>query len=72
MRFFDQQADARTRSRQLSWAFALAVAATAVGMNLALSLPWVIWNAFAPHYAAYPLGFMPINIGLTLLLILGG
>ena len=43
-----------------------------MGMNLALSLPWVIWNAFAPHYAAYPLGFMPINIGLTLLLILGG
>ena len=72
MRFFDRQADARTRSRQLSWAFALAVTATAVGMNLALSLPWVIWNAFAPHYAAYPLGFMPINIGLTLLLILGG
>ena len=72
MRFFDRQADARTRSRQLSWAFALAVTATAVGMNLALSLPWVIWNAFDPHYAAYPLGFMPINIGLTLLLILGG
>ena len=72
MRFFDQQADARTRSRHLSCGFALAVVCTALGMNLALSAPWVLWRLLGGAPIGYPLGFVPVNIGGTLLLILGG
>ena len=72
MRFFDLQADARTRSRQLSWAFAMAVVATVAGMNLALSLPWIVLRALEGRYIDYPFAFVPVNVGLTLALILGG
>lgn len=72
MRFFDLQADARTRSRQLSWAFALAVTGTVAGMNLALTLPWVLLHLLTGRFVDYPLGFMPVNIGVALMLVLGG
>ena len=72
MRFFNQQADARTRSRQLSWGFALAVIGTVAGMHLALFLPWMLISHALGLPEIYPRGFAAVNLGVTLCLILGG
>lgn len=66
MRFFDHQASARSRSRRLTLAFAVAVAATVLGLHLGLNaLFWALGWARPPHFAA-------VNIGLGLLMVLGG
>lgn len=72
MRFFDQQLEARQRSRRLTLAFSLAVVATVVGMHLVLMVPWLLarWLLGAP--LGYPLGFMPVNLLAATGLILGG
>lgn len=72
MRFFDQQLEARQRSRRLTLAFALAVVATVTGMHLVLMVPWVLFRWLFDAPLGYPLGFMPINLFAASGLILGG
>lgn len=73
MRFFDHQASARTRIRRLTALFLLvALPATVIGVHVALSIPWLAVRALMHWPLAYPLGFMPVNIGVTVALILGG
>lgn len=74
MRFFDQQLDARTRTRRLQLAFLLAVIGTVAGMHVALAVPFVFVRLLAgvPAEAIYPRGFLWVNIATPLMLILGG
>lgn len=72
MRFFDQQLEARRRSRRLTLAFLLAVAATVLGMHLVLMVPWLLFRWLFNAPLGYPLGFMPINLIAATGLILGG
>lgn len=73
MRFFDHQASARTRIRRLTAVFLLvALPATVIGVHVALSIPWVLVRWLMHWPLAYPLGFMPVNVGVTVALILGG
>ncbi len=66
MRFFDHQAQARTRSRALTCAFALAVAGTVLAVHGALALLWWVAGWTVPRY------FATLNIGVALLTVLGG
>ena len=71
MRFFELQDAARSQTLRLVLLFALAVAATVLGVHLVLKLVW--W--LPAHYLSgwgYPRGFAAANIGVTLLLVLGG
>ncbi|MDO5691134.1 MAG: M48 family metalloprotease [Pseudomonadota bacterium] len=66
MRFFDHQASARVRSRRLMMAFVVAVTVTVLGLHLGL---WALFKLVGwstpPHFAA-------VNIGLGLMMVLGG
>lgn len=72
MRFFDHQASARSRSRRLLLGFVLAVAGTAAGVHGVLMALWALGGLLGGRPLLYPLGFMPVNVGLTLALVLGG
>lgn len=72
MRFWDFQADARRSTRWLLLAFALCVAAVVAAVHLGLSLAWWLAVAWLPGHWAYPSGFLAANIGVALLLVLGG
>jgi len=71
MLIFEQQDSARAQSLRLLVLFALAVAATVAGVHAALALTWwtLLW---LPLHLAFPALFFSVNIGVTLLLILGG
>ena len=71
MRFWDRQQQARSSTRWLLAAFALCVLAVIASVHLGLMLAWWLgtwvfggWN--------YPAGFTAVNVGVTLLLVLGG
>lgn len=68
MRFWHWQTEARRRTRWLLLAFALCVLVVVAAVHLGLSLAW--W--LLPGQWAYPGGFVATNIGVTLLLVLGG
>jgi len=72
MRFFEQQDQARARTLRLVGLFALAVAATVAGVHLALAACWWLLDLFVPVALAFPRGFFAANVGVTLLLVLGG
>ncbi len=74
MRFFDQQLDARARTRRLRLAFVLAVIGTVAGVHFMLAAPFVLfrWLSGVPGEVIYPSGFMVVNVATPLLLILGG
>ncbi|MBE7369524.1 M48 family metalloprotease [Ramlibacter pallidus] len=73
MRFFELQQQARARTTRLVLLFALAVAGTALGVHLALALCWWTLNWFlGPVEIGFPRSFFAVNVGVTLLLVLGG
>ena len=72
MRFFDHQANARSRSFRLTLAFAVTVALTVLGVHLALLVVWGGSMALITGHWSPPAGFVHANIGLALFLILGG
>jgi Zn-dependent protease with chaperone function len=72
MRFFERQEEARGRTLRLVAMFAAAVAATVAGVHLALAACWWLLDALVPLQLAFPRGFFAANVGVTLLLVLGG
>lgn len=72
MRFFEHQDAARAETLRLVLLFAAAVAATVLGVHLALAACWWLLNAFSPVRLDFPHLFFTVNVGVTLLLILGG
>jgi heat shock protein HtpX len=71
MRFFELQDSARAQTLRLLVLFALAVAATVAGVHAALALAWWLL-ASLPFQLPFPALFFTVNVGVTLLLILGG
>ncbi|MEJ7928362.1 M48 family metalloprotease [Ramlibacter sp. AN1015] len=71
MRFFEHQQAARARSLRLVALFALAVAATVLGIHFALLACWWLMNAWLPIELPLPRLFLSVNVGVTLLLVLG-
>ena len=72
MRFFEHQDAARGQTWRLLALFALAVAATVLGVHLALVVSWRLLAGFLPFEPGYPPLFAAVNVGVTLLLVLGG
>ena len=72
MRFFEHQDEARARTTRLLLLFALAVGATVAGVHYALALSWWLLALFSPVALGEPPLFLAVNIGVTLLLVLGG
>ena len=76
MRFFDHQDAARSATRRLLLGFALAVLLVVPSVHGALMLAWLLMSAFIslvlPVSLSYPTGFLAVNVGLSLLFILGG
>ncbi len=72
MRFFEHQDAARAASLRLMLMFAVAVAATVGAVHLALALLFWAAGRLLPFAAGLPPGFTGINVGVTLLLVLGG
>ena len=68
MRFWDWQADARRTTRWLVLLFAVCVLAVLAAVHGGLTLAWLL--LFAQF--DYPKGFVAVNVGVTLCLILGG
>lgn len=72
MRFFERQDQARGQTLRLTLLFALAVAATVAGVHGAGVLLLALVNAAAPLALPAPPYFLAVNVGVTLLLVLGG
>jgi Zn-dependent protease with chaperone function len=72
MRFFDLQDRARAESLRLVLLFALAVAGTVVGVHAALAAIFWLLDLVTALDLGVPRGFLAINLGVTLLLVLGG
>ena len=69
MRFFEVQEKARTQTLRLLLLFGLAVVALVLSVNGALALTW---RLVSPSWLGYPAYFFIVNIGMTLLFVLGG
>lgn len=76
MRFFDHQDAARSETRRLLVGFALAVLLVVPAVHGALVLAWLLMSAFIglvlPVSLPFPTGFLAVNVGLSLLFVLGG
>lgn len=72
MKFWDRQNAARAETRRLLLAFGVAVLLLLVGVHLALALAWIVMAALLPVQLPFPAGFMVTNVGVSLLLVLGG
>ena len=72
MKFWDHQHSARSETRRLLLAFALAVAVLVLAVHGALVLAWWIMAALLPVHLPFPAGFLAANVGVSLLLVLGG
>jgi Zn-dependent protease with chaperone function len=72
MRFFELQDEARARTTRLLLLFALAVGATVAGVHYALAASWWLLTLLMPVHLGEPPLFLAVNIGVTLLLVLGG
>lgn len=70
MSFWDWQSNARRTTRWLVLLFVLCVLASLLAVHGGLTLAW--WLLFAPLGLDYPRGFVATNVGVTLLMILGG
>ncbi len=71
MRFFAHQEAARQQTRRLVAGFVLAVLGTVAGVHLALALLWRVLTFFVGEIG-FPAHFFAVNVGVTLLLVLGG
>lgn len=69
MRFFEQQDQARGRTRRLLLLFGLALVALVLAINAALALTW---RLVTPGFSSYPAYFFTVNTVLTLVFVLGG
>ena len=72
MKFWQHQDDARTATRQLLWAFAGAVLVLLAAVHGALALAWWLMALLLPVPLPEPAGFLAANVGVSLLLVLGG
>lgn len=72
MRFFEHQDAARGQTLRLLLLFAACVAATVAGVHLALALCWWLLQLAWPWTLGFPRLFFTVNVGVTLLLVLGG
>lgn len=72
MRFWDQQHDARSETLRLLLAFAVATVLLVLAVHAALVLAWWLMAALLPVRLPFPAGFLGANIGVSLLLVLGG
>ncbi len=68
MRFWERQQQARSSTSWLLLAFALCVLAVVASVHLGLMLAW--W--LIPLGLPFPKGFLAVNVGVTLLFIVGG
>jgi len=72
VRFFEWQDEARRESLRLLLLFCVAVALTVAGVHGALSgIVWAL-DRLSPFGWSPPRGFLGVNVGVTLLLVLGG
>ena len=72
MKFWDHQADARSETRRLLLGFALSVAVLVVAVHAALTLAWWLMAVLLPVRLPFPQGFLAANVGVSLMLVLGG
>ncbi|QXL83416.1 M48 family metalloprotease [Comamonas sp. NLF-1-9] len=72
MKFWDRQDAARAQTRRLLLAFALALGLLLLGVHLALALAWVLMAWMLPVHLPFPAGFLVTNVGVSLMLVLGG
>ena len=72
MKFWDHQTNARSETRRLLLGFALAVAVLVVAVHAALALAWLLMAAVLPVHLGFPKGFLAANVGVSLMLVLGG
>ena len=76
MRFFDYQDAARSETRRLLFAFLLAVVLLVLAVHGALVVAWWLMAGFLRwmlHWTpGFPVGFLAVNVGVTLLLVFGG
>ena len=72
MRFFELQDRARAESLRLVLLFALAVAGTVAGVHVALAAIFWTLDLVTPLSLGMPRGFLAINVGVALMLVLGG
>ncbi len=72
MRFWDHQHTARSETRRLLLAFALAVAVLVAAVHGALVVAWLLMAAVLPVHLPFPAGFLAVNVGVSLMLVLGG
>ena len=72
MKFRDRQRDARSATRRLLWAFAGAVLLLLLAVHGALALAWWLMALLLPGHLPEPAGFLAANVGVSLLLVLGG
>lgn len=72
MKFWDHQHNARAETRRLLLAFAVAVVLLVASVHGALVLAWQMMNWALPVQLPYPRGFLAANVGVSLLLVLGG
>ena len=72
MKFRDRQRDARSATRRLLWAFAGAVLLLLLAVHGALALAWWLMALLLPVHLPEPAGFLVANVGVSLLLVLGG
>ena len=72
MKFWDHQHSARSETRRLLLAFALAVAVLVASVHGALVVAWLLMVAVLPVHLPFPAGFLAANVGVSLLLVLGG
>ena len=72
MKFWDHQISARSQTRRLLLAFAFAVLLVVASVHGVLVLAWWLMAAVLPVRLGFPAGFLVTNIGVSLLLVLGG
>ena len=76
MRFFDHQDAARSETRRLLLAFSLAVLLLVLAVHGSLVVAWWLMAGFLQWALrwtpGFPVGFVAVNVGVTLLLVLGG
>jgi Zn-dependent protease with chaperone function len=72
MKFWDHQADARSETRKLLLGFAVAVVVLVAAVHAALALAWWLMAMVLPVHLPPPEGFLVANVGLSLMLVLGG
>jgi len=72
VRFFDHQDQARRATRKLVAGFVLAVLATVAGVHTGQALGWLVLRVLFGGDLPFPAYFFSVNVGVTLLLVLGG